>query len=218
MRPKRYVDELTIRWIYVNIGRRIGYIQRKIYEYGREEEFSEIYGGENGVYQEEIRLLKGRSDRSRGFTRERGRRRRRISNRRYRTRCPGIFQQENRKRRSSRLRTNRGIHRRRVNWYTSDVDVRRSDRRRNIGIYILRIRIVWIYIKKNALEINRIGEKRREIRGRRLWLGIRIWVWRSDSRFDRSTIRSRTRSIRSYRRSIERRRRVIYRRKGRKWK
>lgn len=217
MRPKRYVEERKIRRKYGSIGRRLGYVQRKRYEYGIEEELEQLNGkeGEYGErrYQEEERLLKGISDRGRGFTRERGRIRRRRLGIGYRTRIPGRFRHESRKRRRFVLRTNRGRWRRRENWYKSEVDVRRSDRRRNRGRYIVFIWRRWIFIQKNKLE-----EKRRESRGRRVWLGRRRSVWRSEERLDRSTRRSRGRTRRCCHRRVERRRIGRYRRKGRKRK
>lgn len=213
------MKELKIRGIYVRVGRRVGYIQRKRYEYGREEEESlesieKLDGGMERIHelQEEDRLLKGISDRSRGFTRERGRRRLRRSGRCYRTRKPGRLRQESRKREGSLLRRNSGRLMRRWNWYISEVDVRRSDRRRNIGRYGRRIWGRWTYRQKESVIVS---GTRIEIRGRRVWIGRRIWVLRSDERYDVSTRRSRRRSGVGYRRCVEARRRGLYRRKGR---
>lgn len=206
-----YVKELTIRCIYVWIGRRITYVQRKTYENRISDGLEEV-DQINGVMvrEEDERLLKGISERSRNFTRISTWGRRRITRIVYRTVSPGRFRHEIRKIASILCIVSGGRTRGIWKWYESEVDLTRSDRRRSRCIFICRVYGRYRYVNPVYKGF------RRELRALIIWCGRIVWMLRVDDRRDLSTRRSMRRSICVYIVCIERWIMRRYRRKGRK--
>ena len=223
MNGRRYTKERKLRRKYRRIARRLTYLQRKRYDRSIRENRVELNQGR----EEEDRLSKGLSDRSRFFTIRIGRSGRRGSRRRYRTRSPGRFRHELQKR---KRRIPIGNRRRRTGlwkWYESDVDVTRMDRGRSRGIGLrLSGRRYRTYKKRETpFDLSKSKESKegtlrtlREIRKRGRWRSRVGSRRRIEERRERSNRRSRGRLRRGYRRYLERSRRRIYRIKGRKRK
>lgn len=242
MRTGIYVKELIRRGLYRRRGRRLAYVQRKTYEKHQDRNsitYTDQINKEEVVEhtvpvrigrEEEERLIKGVSERSRHFTRM-SRMCIRITTRIvYRTRGPGRFRHELRKRVCRLYVINSGRSRGIWKWYESDVDLTRSDRRRSRFRFIFRVYRRFIYvnsvnqmktndaISNSILTISNTWHKsgRREMRKLMIWFGRVLWVWRVDERRDLGSRRSMTRLRCGYRRCIERWILRRYRRKGRK--
>lgn len=222
MGGSRYAKEIRIRRKYRRIGRRRTYLQRKRYDFSTRDNMLISCENEQSNETEEDRLAKGLSERSRYFTRMRVTNGRRASRIVYRTRGPGRFQHELRKRQMRLLSRNRARGLGSWKWYDSEVDVTRIDRGRNFGLLFIllgrRYRTYGnvAYVKSRTESGKRSNRIPRDVRTRGTWRSRVVCIGRIENRRERSNRRSRFRLRSGYRRCIEISRIRIYRRKGRK--
>jgi len=201
----KYGKERAIRGVYRRMGRRRTYIQRRVYERRivNAEKRDRRTNSENRVslFDEDDFVS---STLSTSFGRSRLLNLRRRVWLRWRTRGPGRFRHEFRKRNwSRRIGLRRGT-RRSWEWYLSEVDVNRTDGRRSRSFFLP---LFWMKF--------RMTPTRREDRRFRIWRGRVRYRFRIPERTDLSNRRSRGRRRRGYLLSMEAWRRRRYRRKGR---
>jgi len=215
MESQKYGKERTIRASYRRMGGRRTYIQRRLYEMGTVNVERDRLDGfdEDDFVSSVLSTSLGRS--------------RFLSQRRRvwmvcRTRGPGRFRHELRKRYEG-LGRRRGVRTRRTwKWYESDVDVNRADRRRSVSFFLpLLVRLRRKRRGRSAEDSKENGRRpsgsreRRESRKRRIWRGLGRYILMLRERTELSSRRSRRIILGGYGRCMERWRRRRYRKSGR---